>query len=77
MSIHWGLLNGWPQNVRFYIACLFSFYFVPETIITFVKVIIIMKKGEKEKKEEMEGEKEEREEVKTNGVETLRFRYVF
>lgn len=72
MSIHWGLLNGRPQNVRFYITCLFSFYFVPETIITFVMmiIIIIMKKGE------MEGE-EGREEVKTNGVETLRFRYIF
>lgn len=40
-------------------------------------IIIIMKKGEKEEKEEVEGEKEEREEVKANGVETLRFRYVF
>lgn len=40
-------------------------------------IIIIMKKGEKEEKEKVEGEKEEREEVKANGVETLRFRYVF
>lgn len=39
-------------------------------------IIIVMKEGEKEEKEEVGGEKEEREEGKASGVETLRFRYI-
>lgn len=73
-----GTVGRTTAECEVYFTYLCPFYFVPETSIAFVMIIIIMRKiGEQEEEEEMEAGEEEREEMKRNGVETVRFGHIF